>query len=188
MRRLAQDRPGLEVLTTIREDLALHGSLSSPGFHALCMYRFGHWRNGLARGPLRQALRIPYLLWHRRIRNRYRIEVHATAAIGRRVRLADEGDIVLGNDVVIGDGCVISHGVTLGKASQTSSGWPELGRSVQVSTGAVIIGGITVGDGAVIGPNTVIWRDVPPGAMVTLQPPETRPARHGSKRADSVQG
>jgi serine O-acetyltransferase len=83
----------------------------------------------------------------------------------------------VGNEVVIGDDCFISHGVTLGKASETSSGWPRLGRGVQVGPGAVIIGSILIGDGAVIGPNTVVGRDVPPGTVVTLQSPDTRATR-----------
>jgi serine acetyltransferase len=86
----------------LQEDFARHGStLASRGFRAVAMYRLGVWRRDLGRGVGRKALRIPYVLLHRRARNRYRIELHYTAAIGRRVLFSDLGNIVIGNQVQI---------------------------------------------------------------------------------------
>jgi serine O-acetyltransferase len=167
------------VMAILREDLAVHGSVSSPGFRALCMYRFGRWRAELTPGLLRKALRPAYLLWHRRVRRRYRIELHATATVGRRVRLSDGGDIVIGNDVTIGDDCILSQGVTLGKASDRSTGWPRIQSGVRIGPGAIIIGAITVGADAVIGPNAVVADHVPTGAVVS-SPPATVVARRAS--------
>lgn len=47
----------------------------------------------------------------------------------------------------------------------------EIGTEVWVGVGTVIVGGVTIGEKAIIGPNSVITRDVPPGAMVSGNPP-----------------
>ncbi len=41
---------------------------------------------------------------------------------------------------------------------------------MDVGAGAVILGGITVGDGAAIGANAVVVKDVPPGALAVGVP------------------
>ncbi len=43
---------------------------------------------------------------------------------------------------------------------------PTLGRGVDVGAGAVIVGNITVGDDAIVGANSVVFTNVPPGAVV----------------------
>jgi serine O-acetyltransferase len=133
------------------------------------VHRFGVWRDGLPGGVPRQALRAPYVLLHRRVRNRYRIELHYTTDVGSGVRFSDHGDIVVGSRVVIGDDCDIGHGVTLGKPRDDSVGWPVIGDRVTIGPGAAIIGAIRVGDDAVVGPNAVVLVDVPAGAYVTAR-------------------
>jgi serine O-acetyltransferase len=57
--------------------------------------------------------------------------------------------------------------VTLGGTSlQRTKRHPTLGRDVTVGSGAAILGAITVGDGARIGANSVVVKDVPPNATV----------------------
>jgi serine O-acetyltransferase len=171
----------------LREDLAVHGSLASPGFRAMCMYRFGRWRLELAPGLVRKSLRLVYLVWHRRTRRRYRIELHATATVGRRVHLSDGGDIVIGNGVEIGDGCALSQGVTIGKASERSTGWPRILSGVEIGPGAIIVGAITIGEDAVIEPNAVVTFDVPADAVVS-SPPATVHARGGATKETPSSG
>lgn len=171
----------------VREDAARHGDWRRPGARALIMYRFGAWRADLRWSALKKGLWPVYALLYRHVRDRYRIEVHYTARIGRRVRLADQGDIVLGNWVTIGDDCVIGPHVTLGKASEKSVGWPQLGSAVVVEPGAVIIGDITVGNGAHIGPNAVVTASVPDAATVSVEPPRVRP-RRGRQDAEPTAG
>jgi serine O-acetyltransferase len=154
----------------VREDYARHGSrLSNPGFVALFSYRFGRWRDGLPAGKVRKLLRLPYLVLHRRVRNRHRIELHYTTVVGRRVRLSGRGDIVIGNRVVLGDDCSVGQGVTLGKTRDDATGWPVIGDRVAIGPGAVIAGDIRVGDDAVVGPNSVVLADVPAGARVSAR-------------------
>ncbi len=47
---------------------------------------------------------------------------------------------------------------------------PTLGRNVIVGAGAKIVGGFTVGDGARIGSNAVVVKEVPPGATAVGNP------------------
>jgi serine O-acetyltransferase len=155
----------------VREDLLRHGGrITDPGFLALASYRFGRWRGDLRAGAVRKVLRLPYLVLHRRVRNRHRIELHYTAVVGRRVLVSERGDIVIGNRVEIGEGCAIGQGVTMGKTSNDARGWPVIGRGVTVGPGAVVVGDISIGDGATIGPNSVVLAGVPAGAVVSTRP------------------
>ena len=132
---------------------------------------------------MRKALRPVYVLWHRRVRNRHHIELHYTSDISRGVKLSGRGGIVVGNIVTIGPDCELAGGVTIGKASERSTGWPKLGASVRVGSDVVIAGDVSIGDGAVIGSRAVVVADVPPGATVLALPeaaPALRPRRsHG---------
>jgi serine O-acetyltransferase len=64
----------------------------------------------------------------------------------------------------IGAGCLIFHCVTIGD-SPPRWGLPTIGNRVLIFPGAVVAGPITVGDGAVIGANSVVTRDVPAGEV-----------------------
>ena len=65
----------------------------------------------------------------------------------------------------IGDDCTLYHGVTLGGTSwNKGKRHPTLGKGVVVGAGAKILGPIVIGDGAKIGSNAVVVKDVPPGA------------------------
>ncbi len=65
--------------------------------------------------------------------------------------------------VEIGANCRIHQHVTIGWDGR--GGAPRIGDNVVIYTGAVIIGGITIGDGAIIGANAVVTKDVPPGVV-----------------------
>jgi serine O-acetyltransferase len=170
----------------VKEDLVRHGGrIGDPGFLALTNYRFGRWRGELPAGAVRKLLRLPYLLLHRHIRNRHRIELHYTASVGRRVIFSERGDIVIGNRVEIGEECAIGHSVTMGKTSDDARGWPVIGRGVTVGPGAVVVGDIRIGDGARIGANSVVLADVPAGAAVSARPAIPLPADDGDLPASA---
>ena len=63
----------------------------------------------------------------------------------------------------IGENCWINQQVTIG---YTGKGCPVIGNNVMVTCGAKVLGDITVGDGAVIGANAVVVKDVEPGAVM----------------------
>ena len=94
------------------------------------------------------------------------IEIHPGAKIGRRVFLDHGLGIVIGETTDIGDDCTIYQGVTLGGTSlyKGVKRHPTLGKGVVVSAGAKVLGGFTVGDGARIGSNAVVLKEIPAGA------------------------
>jgi serine acetyltransferase len=54
--------------------------------------------------------------------------------------------------------------------SDGTPGIPTLGDRVWIGTGSVLFGPVTVGDGATVGPLTVVGRNVPPRALVMGNP------------------
>jgi serine O-acetyltransferase len=130
-----------------------------PGLHALVWHRVvSHrlWRWGwrwLARWLSH---------WSRWLTG---IEIHPGAIIGRRVFIDHGMGVVIGETAEIGDDCTLYHGVTLGGVKwETAKRHPTLGKGVVIGAGAKVLGPILVGDGAKIGSNAVVVRDVPAGA------------------------
>lgn len=130
-----------------------------PGLHALVWHRnIAHplWRAGF------KWLARWLAHWGRWATG---IEIHPGAAIGRRVFIDHGMGIVIGETAVIGDDCTLYHGVTLGGTSwNKGKRHPTLGRGVVIGAGAKVLGPIDVGEGAKIGSNAVVVRDVPRGA------------------------
>ena len=129
-----------------------------PGFHALTLHRFSHWLWG-------HRLRWLARLFSHFTRFITGIEIHPGATIGRRVFIDHGMGVVIGETAVINDGCTLYHGVTLGGTSwNKGKRHPTLERGVVIGAGAKVLGPITVGEGAKIGSNAVVVREVPPGA------------------------
>jgi serine O-acetyltransferase len=151
-----------------------------PGLHALVWHRAA--TNPLWRAGLRWLAR-----WLAHCcRFLTGIEIHPGATIGRRVFIDHGMGIVVGETAVIGDDCTLYHGVTLGGTSwNKGKRHPTLARGVVIGAGAKVLGPVLVGDGAKIGSNAVVVRDVPPGAtavgiparIVTVEDQQRREAQ-----------
>jgi serine O-acetyltransferase len=141
-------RSVIEVLTTY------------PGVHALALHRVAQC---LWRWRLRWLAR-----WLSQLGRWFTgIEIHPAARIGRRLFIDHGMGVVIGETAEIGDDCTLYHGVTLGGTTwKKEKRHPTLGNNVVVGAGAKILGPITVGDNARIGSNSVVVKDVPPGATV----------------------
>ncbi len=137
---------------------ALEVLLCYPGVHALWLHRGAH---GLWNAGLRTLARC--------VSNFSRwitgIEIHPGARIGRRVFIDHGMGVVIGETAEVGDDCTIYQGVTLGGTSlDRGKRHPTLGRDVIVGAGAKVLGPFMVGDGARIGSNSVVIKEVPAGA------------------------
>jgi serine O-acetyltransferase len=162
-----------EVLTLLREDKALHGDWARPGFRALVSYRLGAWRLTKT-GLLRKVLYLPMRTFQRYVRNHYGIELSPTASLGRGVWIPHHGAIVIHEYARIGDGVMIRQGCTIGGAAQWSQdAAPVIEDGVELGAGVIIVGPVRIGRGARIGPNVVVTRNVPPGAVVFAPAPRT---------------
>ncbi|MBY8978158.1 hypothetical protein KHP62_20275 [Rhodobacteraceae bacterium NNCM2] len=89
-----------------------------------------------------------------------------TVLVGRRVRLDHFGGMILVAHT-IGDDVIIRQNTTFGIAGLGAmKARPIIGNGVEIGAGAVIVGALTVGEGAIVGANAVVTRDVPPHAIV----------------------
>ncbi len=175
-----------ELLDLIREDYVTHDrDWALPGLHAVILQRVGAWRLGLPPGVWRKTVSLVYRVLYTLVRNVYGIQIPAATRLGRKVKVLDQGGIMVDSAVSIGDGCTIGHGVTIGHAT-VGSGTPQIGTDVEINVGAVLIGPITVGDGAKIGPNAVVLADVPAGSTVFAVPARRMPARGDRDQSESV--
>lgn len=143
---------------------ALEVLLNYPGIHANILHRWAHalwlaeWK-GMAR-------------WLSSVsRFMTGIEIHPGAKIGRRFFIDHGMGVVIGETAEIGDDVTLYHGVTLGGTSwDKGKRHPTLGNGVVVGAGAKVIGPILVGDGAKIGSNSVVTKQVPAGATAVGNP------------------
>jgi serine O-acetyltransferase len=152
-----------------------------PGIHVLLVHRLSHW------------------LWHARLRWLARftshlgrwltgIEIHPGATIGRRVFIDHGMGVVIGETAVIGDDCTLYHGVTLGGTSWSKGKrHPTLLRGVVIGAGAKVLGPITLGEGAKVGSNAVVVRDVPPGATAVGIPARIVEAGRDTAREEQAE-
>lgn len=133
-----------------------------PGVHALAFHRIAHWLYG------RRTFFLARLVNHVS-RQWTSIDIHPGATIGARFFI-DHGFTVIGETSVIGDDVTIYQCVTLGGTNPTSgergNRHPTLADGVIVGSGAQVLGPITVGAKARIGANSVVTRDVAPGATM----------------------
>jgi len=79
------------------------------------------------------------------------------------------GHVVADGLVEIGSGTVIAPYVTIGLRAGDVKG-ATIERNVSIGTGAKLIGPVRIGEGARIGANAVVVKDVPPGATVVGAP------------------
>ncbi|MCO3663255.1 serine O-acetyltransferase [Pseudomonas aeruginosa] len=131
-----------------------------PGLHAVWLHRLAHglWTSGWK--------------WLARLVSNFGrwmtgIEIHPGARIGRRFFIDHGMGIVIGETAEIGDDVTLYQGVTLGGTTwNKGKRHPTLGNNVVVGAGANVLGPFTVGEGAKVGSNAVVTKEVPPGATV----------------------
>jgi serine O-acetyltransferase len=151
----------------IKEDWIAHGrDWTKPGFRAVAVHRFGVWRMSVSPKLLRGPFSVIYRMLYRRCRNRYGIELPYSVKLGRRVVIEHQGCVVIHGHCEIGDDSIVRQGVTMGNRTLDKPfDAPKLGSRVNVGAGAKILGAVTIGDGASIGANAVVLKDVPAGAV-----------------------
>ena len=158
------DRIKEDINTVFERDPAARNAFevltAYPGVHAILMHRASHnlWNLGLK--------------WLARFISHISrwftgIEIHPGATLGRRFFIDHGMGVVIGETAVIGDDCTLYHGVTLGGTSwEAGKRHPSLENNVVIGAGAKILGPITIGEGARVGCNAVVVKDVNVGATM----------------------
>ncbi len=151
-----------------------------PGVHAVLIHRLTHrlwgWR----------------LFWLARFTSHFArwitgIEIHPGARIGRRVFIDHGMGVVIGETAELGDDVTLYHGVTLGGTSwKKGKRHPTLGKGVVIGAGAKVLGPILIGDGAKIGSNAVVVKDVPAGATAVGIPARILDGDQAEKRENQA--
>lgn len=133
-----------------------------PGVLAVALHRVAHW---LFEGELFFLARFVNHL----SRFLTAIDIHPGATIGRNFFI-DHGFVVIGETAEIGDDVTIYQQVTLGGTNPTNGiagkRHPTIADRAIIGSGAQVLGPITVGEGARVGANSVVTKDVPPGATM----------------------
>ncbi len=143
-------RSGLEIM------------LCYPGFHALVVYRLSNWL-----WKLNLRLLARFISYLGRIVTA--IEIHPAAQIGRRFFIDHGTGVVVGETSIIGDDVTLYHSVTLGGISPSVESDKQVGQKRHptiedgaiIGSGAAVLGPITIGEGARVGANSVVTKDVP---------------------------
>lgn len=99
------------------------------------------------------------------------IEIHPGAKIGKGLFIDHGMGVVIGETAEVGDNVTLYHGVTLGGTGKdTGKRHPTIEDNVLIGTGAKVLGPITVGEGAKIGANAVVVKNVPAKATAVGSP------------------
>jgi serine O-acetyltransferase len=135
---------------------ALAKALVTDGTAAMILYRLMQWSRRWRLVPLEMLF------------NKLNA-VCANCVIGRGAEFGPGFVLIHSTGVVIngrvrgGSNVLIEHQVTIGAERRQS---PVIGSDVFLGAGAKVVGPVTIGDGARVGANAVVVRDVPPHATV----------------------
>lgn len=157
---------------------AIETLLCCPGLHAILMHRINHWL-------WQHNWHLLARLGSHIARFLTGVEIHPGATIGRRFFIDHGMGVVIGETAEIGDDCSLYHGVTLGGTTwNKGKRHPTLKNGVIIGAGAKVLGPITLGNGARIGSNAVVVKEVPDNATVVGIPGQivTRNKDNGENR------
>lgn len=157
----------------------LQMALVSPGLHAVWVFRLTHhlWHRSI-------LLRLPARLLSNLARAVTGVEIHPGAVIGRRFFIDHGMGVVIGETSEVGDDVMLYHGVTLGGRSLShGKRHPTVENGVTIGTGARIIGPVRIGEGAQIGANAVVVKDVPAHHVAVGVPAHYRPMQPADENA-----
>ena len=137
----------------------------TPGFQLVLALRF---QRSVGRVPIIGAgLRRVICHW---TTLRFGCDVDPEAIIAPGFYVPHPIGIVIGGGIRIGRDVTILQNVTLGRSNRDIHDAPVIGDRVEIGCGACVIGGISVGEGAIVGANSVVNKDVPAGAIAVGSP------------------
>lgn len=146
-----------------------------PGLRAICNYRIAHKLLELE-VPL-----IPRMI-SEMAHSETGIDIHPGARIGLSFTIDHGTGVVIGATAILGNNVTIYQGVTLGARNfpldddgnpiKGIERHPIIGNDVIIYANATILGRVVVGDGATIGGNVWVTKDIPAGARIQQSNPK----------------
>jgi serine O-acetyltransferase len=121
------------------------------GLRAMFWFRFGQW--SMQKKIPGATSRTAHIL-----HKRYGLELSPHMIVGGGLYIAHTVGTVI-QAKRIGRNCSVISSVTVGMRNEWE--FPTIEDNVFIGAGARILGGITIGEGAVIGANAVVIKDVP---------------------------
>lgn len=157
-----------DILATLERDPACP-DLTTPflffkGWQALQAHRIAHhlWKQG--RHPLAYHLQS-------RVNERFGIDIHPGAHLGRRMSIDHGTGIVIGETTIVEDNVSLFQSVTLGGTGKKSGErHPIIRHGAMIGAGAKILGRLEIGAYARIGAASVVLDDIPPYATAVGNP------------------
>ncbi|HEY4374001.1 MAG TPA: acyltransferase [Burkholderiales bacterium] len=151
-------------------------------------WRFGYWlRAALVRRIFRRCGNAVLIKHGAYFGSGSEVELGDRSQVGHNAHL--DHDVVIGDDVLMGpDVVMMSAGheyddptVPINRQGQTKRTPIHIGNDVWIGTRVVILPGVRIGDGAVVGANAVVTKDVPPYAVVAGVPAKVIRMRGGNR-------
>lgn len=98
---------------------------------------------------------------------------HRNAIIGAGLTLPHPIGIVIGHGVVLGKNVTLYQHCTLGTSTAGKLEYPTIGDHCTIYANAVVAGDISIGEGSIVGANSVVLKSVPPGSKCAGVPAKT---------------
>lgn len=131
--------------------------VGSKGFRSVFLYRLIK-KAGILR---------PLLIFIRWLT--FSVEIPHTAEIKEGFLIGHPDGVIINGDCIIGKNFTIQQEVTLGgnmRKSRNGKTAPIIGDDVFIGPGAKILGPVKIGDGCIIGANSVVVKDIPDQSLV----------------------
>lgn len=136
----------------------------SPQAHVVILFRVGAALRGKPLWPLAFVFKAVGIVWAG-------ADIHPEAQIGPGFMLAHATGVTIGADVRAGRNLRVNTGTQVGAMRLTEPLDPSrptfIGDDVYLGAHAMILQDCHIGDGAIVGANSVVTKDVPPRAVVS---------------------
>ncbi|WP_407170700.1 serine O-acetyltransferase [Bradyrhizobium sp. ORS 111] len=123
----------------------------------------------------RPLLNLIARLLHRFAQAKAGIDMPSVLRAGPGLTIVHGWGLVVNRDAILGSNVTLFNGVVIGRKDKiTAEGretqYPVIGDDVWLGPQAIVVGGIEIGDGAIIGPGSVVTKSVPPHCVVGGNP------------------
>ncbi len=152
--------------------------LESQGVWVMAVYRFGRWtyQEG-PKGAAALPLKATYHALHKAVEVATGVVLPASAEIGPGLLISHPGTIIVHPDTHIGARCSVGQDTTIGTTGRGGGGVPVIGDDVFLGSGCRVLGAVSIGDGASVGANAVVLKDVPAYHTAVGVPAQVVPRR-----------